>query len=144
VQVEFLEVCLSQVMAHAPLTPLPPGVQVEFLEVRLAEVMAYADIPINMRPALAELEGGRLPAEAAVVLHHGAGGGWEAGKCNPGEGEIGGWRRRRRRGGGRGEGGRGGRGKCAATAQCRMAGCCLTCMHRTRLQVLPCRPPPSA
>lgn len=57
--------------------------RVEFLEVRLAEVMAYADIPINMRPALSELDGGRLPADAAAVLQHrgpaagsaGAGGG---------------------------------------------------------------------
>ena len=31
-------------------------VQIEFLEVRLSEVMAYADIPPSMRPALSEFD----------------------------------------------------------------------------------------
>lgn len=30
--------------------------QIEFLEVRLSEVMAYADIPPSMRPALTEFD----------------------------------------------------------------------------------------
>ena len=32
------------------------SVQIEFLEVRLSEVMAYADIPPSMRPALSEFD----------------------------------------------------------------------------------------
>jgi nucleoid-associated protein YgaU len=35
--------------------------QILFLEVRLAEVMAYADIPINMRPTLIDMDGPKLP-----------------------------------------------------------------------------------
>ena len=32
------------------------SLQIEFLEVRLSEVMAYADIPPSMRPALSEFD----------------------------------------------------------------------------------------
>ena len=46
--------------------------QIEFLEVRLAEVMAYADIPINMRPALIELDAQQLPPAAASRIMVGA------------------------------------------------------------------------
>jgi centrosomal protein CEP290 len=46
--------------------------QIEFLEVRLAEVMAYADIPINMRPALIELDAQQLPPGAASRIMVGA------------------------------------------------------------------------
>lgn len=47
--------------------------QIEFLEVRLAEVMAYADIPINMRPALTELNPNSLQTGFSAVSAAGLG-----------------------------------------------------------------------
>ncbi len=50
-------------------------VQIEFLEVRLSEVMAYADIPPSMRPALTEYD----PVSLIIGKDAAAGGGGGSG-----------------------------------------------------------------